>query len=324
MSINVTTLKSSFGKYIGTPASRADIDKAFLVPSITETEFNMIPTDVVQVRRVKAAVDQVLQRFQAVISPAGTVSFTPRSIDLQELKYELELDPDVIEDSYIGFLANPDNNSRKDWLITRYIIEELMIAKGRENFELHEAYKGVTGSITPGTATALGASFNGLGKLIADNIADFSVVTGPTAWPTDPKDFVTAIEEWIESACASSETNRVIIENAVDKLHMSTSLAKRFKQGMREKYNVNYGQINDPMTVFTAENISVKGLPSMSGKDRIFMTFKENRAGYIKRPGSENNMGISEANPYKPLAYAKFWKALGFWHPEYVFVNQLV
>jgi hypothetical protein len=324
MAINVTDLKTAFGKYIGTPASRKDINNAFLVPSITESEFNMIPTELTQVRRVKAAVDQVLQRFQATISPAGTVTFTPRSIDLQELKYELEMDPDVIEDSFLGFMSNPDNNSRKDWTVSRYIIEELMVAKGRENFELSEAYKGVTGSITPGTATALGASFNGLGKLIADNISSYSVVTGPTAWPTDPKDFVTAIEEWIESACAVSETNRVIIENAVDKLHMSTTLAKRFKQGMREKYNVNYGQINDPMTVFTAENISVKGLPSMSGRDRIFMTFKENRAGYIKRPGSENNKGISEANPYKPLAYAKFWKGLGFWHPEYVFVNQLV
>lgn len=324
MGINVTDLKTAFGKAVGTPASRKDIDKAFLVPSITEMEFNMVPTDKTQVRRVKAAVDQVLQRFQAVISPAGTVTFEPRSIDLQDLKYELELDPDVIEDSFIGFLANPDNNDRKSWSVVQYIINELMIAKGRENFELHEAYKGVTGSITPGTATILGAGFNGLGKLIADNIADFSVVAGPAAWSTDPVDFVTEIEAWIESACASSETNRVIIENAVDKLHMSTSLAKRFKEGMRKKYNVNYSQINDPMVVFTAENIAVKGLPSMSGKDRIFMTFKENRAAYIKRPNSEGEIGISEANPYKPLAYAKFWKGLGFWHPEYVFVNQLV
>lgn len=324
MAINVTDLKTAFGKAIGTPASRKDIDTAFLVPSVTEMEFNMIPTDKTQVRRVKASIDQVLQRFQAVVSPAATILMEPRSIDLQELKYEVELDPDVIEDSFLGFLANPDNNDRKSWGVTQFVINELMIAKGRENFELHEAYKGVKGSLVSGTANPLGESFNGLGKSIADNISDYSLVNSDPAWSTDPKDFVTQIEEWIEASRATSEVNRSIIDGAVDKIHMATSLAQRFKQGMLAKYNMNYDQINAPMKVFVAENIEVKGLPSMSGKNRVFMTFKQNRAGYIKRPQSENGIGISDSNPYKPLAYAKFWKGLGFWHPEYVFVNQLV
>jgi hypothetical protein len=324
MSINVTDLKSAFGKAIGSPASRKDIDLAFIVPSKTEQEFNLIPTDKTQVRRAKAAVDQVLQRFQAAVTPAGIVTLEPRSLDLQELKYELELDPDVLEDSWLSFMTNPDNNDRKSWGIAQFAINELMIQKGRENFELHEAYKGEAAVIVPGTASALGASYTGLGKLIADNIADYSLVAGPAAWSTDPVDFVTEVEAWVEACRATSEVNRNLIENVCDKIHMSMSLAQRFKTGMKEKYNVNYGQITDAMKVFTADNLMVVGLPSMSGRNRVILTFKSNRAGYIKRPKSENEIGISDSNPYKPLMYAKFWKGLGFWHPEYVFVNQLV
>lgn len=324
MSLNVTELKSAFGKAIGTPASRKDIDMAFLVPSKTEMEFNMVPTQLTQVRRVKASTDQILQAFQAAATPAGTVLFEPKSLDLQDLKYELEIDPDVIEDSYLSFLANPDNNDRKSWGITRFVIEELMLAKGRENFELSEAYKGVKAAIVPGTASTLGAGYNGIGYDIATNIADYNLVTGPAAWSTDPATFVTQLEDWVEDCRAVSETDRSIIDNIVDKIHMSQTLANRFKQGMKAKYNTQYGQINDPMKIFVADNIQVVGLPSMSGKNRVFMTFNQNRAGYIKRPGSENNMGISEANPYKPMIYAKFWKVLGFWHKEYVYVNDLV
>lgn len=323
MPLSVTSLKSAFGKAIGTPASRKDIDLAFLVPSKTEAEFNLIPTDKTEVRRVRAAVDQVLQKFQAQATPNGIVTLTPRTILLQDLKYELEIDPDVIEDSYLGFMANPDNNDRKSWTITQFVMNELMIQKGRENFELSEVYKGVAAAITPGTASALGASFDGLGKLIADNIADYTVVAGPAAWSTDPVDFVTQVEEWVELCRATSELNRSIIDNSVDKIHMSQTLAQRFRTGMQLKYNVNYAQVSMPMAVFVAPNIAVVGLPSMSGKDRVIMTFKENRAAYIKRPESENGMGISEANPYKPMLYAKFWKGIGFWHPNYVFVNQL-
>lgn len=323
MSLSVTSLKSAFGKAIGTPASRKDIDLAFLVPSKTDAEFNLIPTDKTQVRRVKAAVDQVLQRFQAQATPNGIISLTPRSIDLQDLKYELEIEPDEIEDSYLSFMANPDNNDRKSWTITQFVMNEMMIQKGRENYELSEVYKGIAAAIVPGTPSALGASFNGLGKLIADNIADYSVVAGPAAWSTDPVDFVTQIEEWLEACRATSEVNRSIIDNAVDKIYMSQTLAQRFMTGMKAKYNVNYAQVNSPMAVFVAPNIQVVGLPSMSSVNRVIMTFKENRAAYIKRPNSENGMGISEANPYKPMLYAKFWKGIGFWHPSYVFINQL-
>lgn len=324
MSINVTALKSTFGKLVQGQQGKDFIVKEFLVPSVTETEFNMLPTELTQVRKAKAAVDQVLQAFQAELTPAGIVSFTPRTIDLQELKYELELDPDVIEDSIIGYLANPDTNDRSDWGITKYVVNELMIQKGRENFELHEAYKGVKAAIVPGTPSALGASYDGIGTIMAANIADFEVVNSAPIWSTDPVDFVTEVETWIEACRATSEINRTIIDNAVDKIHVSQTLAQRFKQGMRLKYNINYAQINDPMRPFNAERISVVGLPSKSGSNRIEMTFKQNRAGYIKRPKSETEVGVNLANPYAPTLYAKFWKALGYWHPEYVFVNQLV
>lgn len=323
MSINVTALKSTFGKLVEGQQGQDFIVKEFLVPSITEREFNMVPTDLTQVRKAKASLDQVLQAFQAARTPNGVLTMEPRKLDLQDLKYELELDPDVIEDSIVGYLANPDTNDRTDWGITKYVMNELFIQKGRENFELFEAYKGVKAAIVGGTASALGESYNGIGKLVADGIADYNVVNGPAAWSTDPVDFVTEIETWIEECQEASELHRSLIDNTVDKIHMSQTLAKRFRMGMKAKYNVQYAQIGDPMSIFDIESIKVVGLPSMSGRNRIFMTFKANRAGYIKRPKSENEIGLDRSNVYKPMLYSKFWKVLGFWHPEYVWINQL-
>ena len=324
MAIDVTDLKTAFGKAIGTPASRKDIDVQFMVMSETEAAFGgLTPTDKTQVRRMKAEMDRVLQAFQAIASPVASLALKPRSMDLQDLKYEVELDPDVLEDSYATFLANPDNNDRSSWTITQFVINELMINKGREEFELKEVYSGIKAAIVSGVASAAGAGYNGLGKYIADNIANFNLVAGPGTWSTDPVEFVTQIEDWIEDCCASSEINRQVIENMVDKLCMSKTLAKRYRRGVKAKYNVEYKQVTDPMVIEDNNNIQIVGLPSMNGKNRVFMTFAANRAAYIKRPKSESEIGISMANPYKPMLYAKFWKALGFWHPEYVYVNQL-
>lgn len=326
MSLNVTSLKAAFGKAFGSGLMQKDLDTEFLVPSKTDAEFNLVPTELTQIRRAKTSVDQVLQAFQAAATPVGVVSIEPRSIDLQDLKYELELDPDEIEDSAVSFFADPDNNDRKSWGITKYVMNVLMIQKGRENFELHEAYKGVKAAIVPGSASSLGASFNGLGKKIADDIVSGAVtpVDSAPSWSTDPVDFVGELEAWVEACKATSEINRSIIENMCDKIHMSQALASRFRLGMKLKYNVNYAQVGDALSLFDTPNLSVSGLPSMSSRNRVFMTFKANRCAYIKRPKSEKDCGISEANPYKPMIYAKFWKALGYWHPEYVFVNQLV
>ncbi len=331
MSLNVTSLKAAFGKAFGSGLAQKDLDTEFLVPSKTDAEFNLVPTELTQIRKAKTSVDQVLQAFQAAATPVGIISIEPRVIDLQDMKYELDLDPDVIEDSAVSFFADPDNNDRKSWGITKYVMNVLMIQKGRENYELHEAYKGVRAAIVPGTPSALGQGFDGLGKKIADDIVLGKVVPINSAgsWSTDPITFVTEIETWVEACKAaatsgSSELNRTIIENMCDKIHMSTTLASRFKLGMKYKYNINYNQVGDTMSLFNDPNLSVSGLPSMSSRNRVFMTFKANRCAYIKRPKSEKDCGVSEANPYMPMIYAKFWKALGYWHPEYVFVNQLV
>lgn len=326
MSIQATNLKSAFGKALGTPATLADIDSAFLAPSLMEQEFNMVPTNKTEVRRVKSSIDQVNQAFQGVLTPAGILSLEPRSIQLQDLKYELELDPDVIEDSYLSFLADPDNNDRKSWGIVKYAVNELMINVGRNNFSMFEIYKGVKAAIVPGTASALGASYNGLGKTIADLITATTLtpVAGPASWSTTPATFVTEVEAWVEACKATSEVNRSIIDTIVDRIHMSTTLAARFRQGMKDKYNANYARVTDPAVLENTPNIRIVGLTEMSGRNRIMMSFKANRAGFIKRPKGEMEVGVNEANPYKPVAFAKYWKGFGFWHPEYLFVNQLV
>lgn len=333
--LSVSALKAAFGSYyINGGQSLKDLLKAHLVPSETEKEWagGLITTTDTKVRKMKAALTSVLQPFQKALTPAGDLSILPLEKDLTKMKYETDIDPDELEESYAGFMArnaSTDTNARKDWPITKYA-GLMMIEKGREDYELNAVVKGTYVAPTPGTPGTPAQSHNGLAKQIADDITAGKIIpiNGPAAWSTDAEDFALQLEQWIDDGRDTSEINRNIIDTHCEKIFMSKTLAMRAAKGFDKLYNTNYSKTDQNIMMASYKvpiphtNQMIVGLSSWNGLSRIVMTPKANRMAYVKAPKSESAAEV-DIDGRDITLYADFYKQLSYWDPEYVYCNQL-
>src|SRR5690606_15684543 len=159
--------------------------------------FPLLPTNDTIVYKATASIKRVLQRFQKDFTPIinGEVKFELESIPLCHVKIDELISPDELMPSWLGFLAS-NKLKREDWPIVRYITEKLIWPKYYEDLETEELFKGELGALVPGTATAAGASMDGIRKKIRLAYAagkTNQIVLG--AVPTDPVEFATYVED---------------------------------------------------------------------------------------------------------------------------------
>src|SRR5690606_33578238 len=114
-----------------------------MVMGDTDKLFYKNPTKDTQLQGGAVAISPVLQAYQDTFTPYGNTTFTGRKIDLFPLKIDWEENPTKIWNSWLGFLASEDV-SRKEWPIIRYIIENLILGKAQEDWELTAIYSGAT------------------------------------------------------------------------------------------------------------------------------------------------------------------------------------
>jgi hypothetical protein len=332
--MTITDLVAAFGShYRPEGQSIRDLDASFFQPLVTEGFFGgLIPTVKTEERRVKSVIGQILRKKQKAFTGDDSAEFKPRLISLQELAYEYQAYPDEIQASYIGFLAQLDTNDRAAWPITRYIVDVLMIQKGREEFELNEVYKGTSEAIDPGVANSPGENFDGLEAQMNASVAaagddDIVPITAPASWDTDPEAFLVELETFIEDVKLTSNEARLLVEGGlIRKIAMAPELRDRLAKGVFKTYNMNYNAtrqniINQPIEVpLPFGNLIAVGLPSMSGKERIFMTPEINKACFIKKPMSETGPEVQKVDREVKI-FMDFWKGIGFWHKEYVYMS---
>lgn len=309
-----------------------DIMSQFMVPSVTEKEWApMIATSDTQVRFLRSTMTSVLQAWQKAATPAGDLTLAPLERNLSKLKYETDIDPDTIDESWAGFLADIDSNDRKNWPITRYIADQLMMLKGREDWELSAVMKGVYVAPTPGTPGNVADSHDGILQQIVDDITatNITAVAGPASWSATDQTALEDLLTWIKAVKAVSENVRNIVDGHCREIFCSTTLAQKFHAGMCDKYNVNY-QRTEIDLIFTAykfklpyHNLVIVGLPSMNGSNRIIMTPPINRYCRIKRPNSEASAELYMSGPREIVAFSDFHKQVSYKDPQYMYVNQL-
>lgn len=276
--------------------------------------FTYTPTTDTIIRNVKVTSNPVLQAFQKQFTPAGGIGFLPQPIDLYQIKADDEIYPDELEKSYIGFLAGNGLN-RKDWPIVRYWVEELMLKQFIEDID-DNAYSAVLVAPTAGTAGAPSGSMNGFKKIIQNHVAASTGinVVNTGALDADNVDFVTQIEEFVEGGIAAHIRKKLPITVAISDVN-----ATKFKNGMREKYNMNYPQA-ELMSHINYPNITVKGFTSMVGSSKIFASTKANMVLAVKRPSEM-------AELYQDVRLIKathdHWRGYGIADPRYFWTNDL-
>ncbi|MDX5436852.1 MAG: hypothetical protein LPK03_06630, partial [Pontibacter sp.] len=183
----------------------------------------------------------------------------------------------------------------------------------KEDYELNEVYKGVFAAPQNGVAGAAGTTMDGLRKQINDQVTAGRITPIVTGAPdVDNKVFVAQIEDFIDKVNAN-------YQHIPMQLCMSQALERRFLKGYRAVYgkDTDYKGSNGKVDF---SNVSIIGLPSMAGANKIWMTPKGNAIQLGKRTQNANTVQI-ESVDRKVKMFSDWSRGVGFVIPEIVFTN---
>ncbi|WP_201979326.1 hypothetical protein [Hymenobacter rubidus] len=294
------------------------------IASQTEALFGLIPTDDTSYQMGSTELSRVLQPFQPGWTPLGELKAAPIVLTQTPFKVDLEENPDKLESSWLGFLAD-SNLDRAQWPFVRYLVEEHLYARLDEDYELNEIYFGKFVAPTAGTPGAAGTGMDGIRTVINRAIAASKITPiALGAIPTDPQAFC----EYVE-AFAASFTLRY--RGRAMEVCMNTTLARRYAVGRHAKYRLdtnateanpiidgNGDQLQSYPIEFT--NHRVVGLNSMGDSQKIWASHKDNRKRLTKKAVNTRAVRIESAKR-QVFIYTDFYKGLGFPVLEAVFTN---
>ena len=297
------------------------------ISSQTEALFGLIPTDDTSYQMAIAELSRVLQPFQLGWTPLGNLKVSPILLTQTPFKVDLEENPDKLENSWLGFLA--DNNlDRAQWPFVRYLVEQHLYARMDEDYELNEIYFGKFTAPTPGTPGAAGTGMDGIRTIINRDIASPTSRITPIvmgAIPTDPQAFCEYVESFVDKFTLRYRGQAM-------EVCMNLTLARRYAKGRHQKYK---SDIADPTArqlidgngnvLLTAPieftNHTVVGLLSMGDSMKIWATNKENRKRLAKKTVNTKSVRIESAKR-QVFILTDFYKGLGFPVLEAVFTNE--
>lgn len=312
--VNIDQILADWGEYyINEQQNMNNLHLLPFEPFDTMNSFTIVPTNNTLLRESLVEFDDVLQQYQEEFTPMGGVTFKPREIPLYQVKIDQKVRPGKLQRSWLAFLS--DNKATvENWPLIRFLAEQYLIGKSKENMEMKAIYNGVFEAPEEGQPGNPSKTMNGINKIFTDFIdAGDLGVTISGAVPTDPALFVTYCENLVKNI---PELHRYRPMN----MNMNRTLRDRFKEGMTAKYNTYYLQTTQPLTLKNYENITVVGLPSMMGKNRIWLTPKINAIMGVK--GFENS---SVFEMQKDTRFLKMWTdwfmGIGFINPELLFIN---
>ncbi|UOQ99892.1 hypothetical protein MUN81_10415 [Hymenobacter sp. 5317J-9] len=326
MAIDIDDIKTEYGNYYrdgGQNLSRV-LKKPYL-SSKTEALFGLIPTDDTSYTMAQTELSRVLQPFQPGWTPLGNFSASPIVLTQTPFKIDIEENPDKLEDSWLGFLADK-NLDRAQWPFIRYVVEEHLFARSDEDYELNEIYFGKFQAPTPGTPGAAGTGMDGIRTVLNRAIQASKlepIVMG--AIPTDDLAFAEYVEAFVNGFSRRYRGRPM-------EVCMNDTLARRYAQGRYKKYKSDTGQsvsrqiidgngdtlLTSPIE-FTKHQ--VVGLDSMGDSMKIWATPVENRKRLAKKTVNTKQVRIESAKRQVSI-YTDFYKGVGFPVLEAVFTNE--
>jgi hypothetical protein len=311
--MDVADIKTEFGLYYKNGGQGIkDLVQILYAKTETDALFTRVDTEDTIIRRGSSIMTRILQPFQKKWTPLGGLTVKPAEIKLFPMKVDFEENPDELEATWLGFLADK-NLDRTQWPFVKWLIQNHIIGKHAEDYEINEVFKGEYAAPVDGTPGPVSTAMDGAKKLINDNITAGGtdpIVTGAIA--TDPVDYVDQVELFMAAI-------NPLYQDFPMQLAMSKVLARRFQQGMRAKYNMNYAQTSD-LTKVEGYNTTVVGVTSMTGSSKIWCTPRENAILGVKKSSNITVFKIESVDRLVKL-FTDYYKGIGFILPELVFTN---
>jgi len=309
MALIVTDIVNEYGAYyLKSDQNMNRLRRLYLFGRETPKLAQHIRTNDTIFRMAQSTITDLTQAFQKTWTPKGDVEFPPHPLELYNIKVDIDIYPDDIEDTWLGFLAS-ENQSRKEWPLIRYIMEYHLFQKISENMELKEYYKGVYTAPTAGTAGITGQSMNGL-KYQLQNGAGINHITMPAL---DPATIYDQLEEFYENISEEYQNSEFII-----------ALAPKWRRAfLKDKRSLGYyditgpGQIDDTLDFSPARVI---GLPSMIGTDDVWATPKGNFLHVTKKYQNAFSAKVEEYHRCVSIL-TDWWEVLGFGINQLVWTN---
>ncbi|MGI4833297.1 MAG: hypothetical protein ACRYFK_07530 [Janthinobacterium lividum] len=326
MALDIQDVITEYGNYYrdgGQNLTR--ILKKPYISSQTEALFGLIPTDDTSYQLGSAELSRVLQPFQVGWTPLGTLKVAPIVLTQTPFKVDLEENPDKLEASWLGFLA--DNNlDRAQWPFVRYLVEEHLYSRMDEDYELNEIYFGKFVAPTAGTPGDAGTGMDGIRTVINRAVAGSKItpiVMG--AIPTDPQAFCEYVEAFVDKFSRRYRGRQM-------EVCMNTTLARRYAKGRHQKYKLDTTDAPaKPIIDGNGEALlqvpieftkhTVVGLESMGDSAKIWATTADNRKRLAKKTVNTKSVRI-ESLKRQVYIYTDFYKGLGFGLLEAVFTNE--
>jgi hypothetical protein len=317
-SASITAFNSEFGAYYQPRGQNAERLKKLLMQNddAFSNQFALLPLEGDVVEYGMMSHTRVLQPYKSNWSPTGELSGTPRKFTLRRVKVDVEEIPDALVNTWLGFLTTEGgrdpNVDRTTWPFVRWYVERYLIPQAKQD-QYYEAAYGVyaapANNSTPGNeGTALDGIFYQL-NLDIDNGDITAISTG--ALETDPELFVDQVEDFAEQIDNRYRGLPLVI-------NMHDTHAQLFKQGMLDKYNMNYAQVGDGnlMSLRKRTNISVRGQfnwllgPGGLPSSKFMCTPGDNLFKGVR-------LGNKEAAPMRVETETRTLRVFNDWHVGY-------
>lgn len=245
---------------------------------------------------------EVTQAHQTAFTPKGGVEFKPSRSELERVKVDWTHSSDEIYGHWVGFLRKEGANEAEQTALISFILD--IVAKQHvEDVELKACFKGVRIAPTPNVAGPASASLTGVRKKLNDGISATTITPITTgALATDAADFVTQIETFVETIPALDRNQQMT-------LAMDDALARRYRRGMRAKYNSQFLLVDELDKLIDNKNITVGGFQAMAGSSKIFCTPMENAVKAINV--YDQNMAKARFNFQMDIRNLNVWMDYG-------------
>ena len=325
--LTIEAILQEFGRYYiagGQNIARL-IQRAF-ISAQTESLFGSIVTDDTQFRMAKTELGRILQAFQPGWTPLGELTATPVVLSQFPMKVDLEMTPDQIEASWLGFLADSDLD-RSKWPLIRWLIEAHILPQVQEDYELNEVYLGKFVAPTKGTPAAAGTAMDGIRTIINNGVSAGRITPiALGAIPSDPQAFCDYVE-------AFARGFNIRYKGRPMPICMNTTLAERYARGRQAKYGrdsnftapkpiiAGNGDSLTPIPVEFTQHY-VLGLNSMGNSSKLWATPDDNRKKLAKKSVNQNLVRVESAKREVAI-FTDYYKGVGFPLQQAVFTNDL-
>lgn len=283
--------------------NKSRLVRALVLPPVTlEKNARRIPTDETVYKAANIITESVVQPYSDDFTPMGRMEIVPNKITLYQMKTDVRIVPNKIEESWLGFLA-ANNCSPKEWPVVRYIMEEYLKNQIGEDRELKMVYKGV---YNPGAAEPAPENcIDGIHKLLVDGSKDTYPVNVITGIGELAKETVFDQVEAFNAAIPSRYFNEKVT------LFMAPEFALEYLRNKREK---GYYQIKGDDEIgyridFT--NHTIFASPAMAGTKHLWASVQDNILWLTKRHQPVKNIQVQVVDRTVKLLL-DWWEGLGF------------